>query len=102
MNAIPQALSIFDQSQGSGHRYTVFVDSTVAIYRVRSDGVGRGQRFAIASVESCARILARGNEVAIKWVPVHQGVFGSEKADEYAGSAAEWKEPDSAVPDEYR
>ena len=38
-----QALEILDRRQGSGHQYTVFVDSTSAIDRVRTDGIGPGQ-----------------------------------------------------------
>ena len=44
--AIYQALRAFDQRQESGHRYTVFADSTPAINRMRSDALGPGQRFA--------------------------------------------------------
>ena len=41
--AIAQALSVMDQRRGSGRRYTVFVDSTSAIGRVRSDSIGRAR-----------------------------------------------------------
>ena len=47
-----QALSIADQRQESGLRYTLFVDSTAAIERIRSDSIGPGQRFAVAAIES--------------------------------------------------
>ena len=88
--------------QESGRRYTVFVDPTAAIDRVRSDSIGPGQRFAVATIEACIRILARDNEVSIRWVLAHHRALGAEKADEYAKAAAEGGEPDSAVPDEYR
>ena len=35
------------------------------------------------------RMVARGNDVAIRWVPAHQGMPGNDKADEYAKAAAE-------------
>ena len=35
--AIYQALRVLDRRQESGHRYTIFVDSTAAIDRVRTD-----------------------------------------------------------------
>ena len=102
MYAIFQALSIINQRQERGHRYTVFVDSTAAIDRVRSDSIGPGQGFAIAAIEAYTRIISRSNEVAIRWVPAHQGVPGNEVADEYAKAAAEGGQPDSDVPDEHR
>ena len=61
---IYQALRVLDRRQKSGHRYTVSVDSTVAIDRVRTDALAPGQRFAIAAMESatgpCPR--KRGND----------------------------------------
>ena len=54
---IYRAHSILDRRQESGHRYTLFVDSTAAINRIRSDHTGPGQRFAIAEV--CDQILGR-------------------------------------------
>ena len=86
--AIYQALRIVDQRQESGHGYTVFVDSTAAIYRVRTDALGPGQRFAIAAMEVCGRVLARDNEVTIRWVPAHSKAAGNEKADELTKAAA--------------
>ena len=100
--AICRALSVIDRKQESGHRYTVFVDSTSAIDRIRSDALGPGQRFAIASIEACGRIMERNNEVTIRWVLAHQGVEGNERADKLARSAAEGGNPDSSVLDEYR
>ena len=48
------------------------------------------------------RILARDNEITVRWVPTHHEVPGNEKADEFARAAAEGSCPDDAVPDEYR
>ena len=62
--AIYQALSVMDQRQESGQRYTIFADSTVAIERVRSDAIGPGQRFAVAATGVGTRLVSRGNEVA--------------------------------------
>ena len=60
--AIYQAPGIIDRKQESGHQYTMFADSTFAIDRVRSDALGPGQRFAVASIEVCAHINGRNNE----------------------------------------
>ena len=49
--AIFRALSI-DQRQERGHRYTVFVDSTSAIDRARSDSISPGQCFAVTAIEA--------------------------------------------------
>ena len=99
--AIYQALRAFDQRQESGHRHTIFADSTTAIDRVRTDAIGPYQRFAVASREVCTRVLARENEVAVRWVPAH-GISGNEKADEYARAAAEGRILGGEAPDKYR
>lgn len=100
--ATPQALEVLDRRQESGRRYTIFVDSTSAIDRVRSDNIGPGQRFATAAIERYSQIMARSNEVTVRWVPAHHGITGSEKADEFAKAAAEGNSPDSTIPDELR
>ena len=41
--AIAQALEVINRRQESGRRYTIFVDSTAAIDRVRTDSIGPGQ-----------------------------------------------------------
>ena len=92
------------QRQESSHHYTAFVDLTAAIDRVRTNALGPGQRFAIASMEVCIRVLAWDNEVTIRWVPAHRGTTGNEKADEFAKAAASRAAPCSGedVPDELR
>ena len=57
--AIYQALRAFDQRQESGRRYTIFVDSIAAISRVRDDTMDPGQRFAVAAIDVCSRIITR-------------------------------------------
>ena len=71
--AIYQALSIMDQRQETSQRYTIFADSAAAIERVRSDAIVPGQRFAVAAIEVGTRLVSRGNEVAIHWVPAPWG-----------------------------
>ena len=102
--AIAQALNILDRRQEKGRRYTVFVDSTSAIDRIMTDGIGPAQSFGVAAIEGCTRVMARNNKVTVRWVPAHHGVAGNEKADEYAKAAAEGDRPDSlrAVPDKLR
>ena len=99
--AIYQALRTIEQRQERGHGYTVFVDSTSAIGRVRDDELGPGQRFAVAAIEVCSRIVANGNSVTIRWVPAHSGATGNEVADRYAKSAAIGEEPVEAIPEGY-
>ena len=71
-----QARRVLDQRQEKGHEYTIFADSTSAIVRVRTDVIGPGQRFAIAAMEVCDRVITRQNTVAIRWVPAHLGIQG--------------------------
>ena len=97
--AIYWALSIIEQRQERGRQYTVFVDSTSAITRVRDDGLCPGQRFAVAAIEVCSRIIANDNGVTIRWVPAHSGATGSEVADRYAKSAATGEELGEAIPE---
>ena len=78
------------------------MNSTAAIERIRTDAIEPGQRFAVAAIERAARVRARDNEVAVRWVLAHQGVPRNEKADEYARPAADGAEPSDAVPDDYR
>ena len=70
---------------------------------MRTDALGPGQRFAIAAGEVCSLVLARDNEVTIRWVPAHSGAPGNEKADESAKAAASQTAPCSnSVSDELR
>ena len=91
--AIYRALLWLEQRQEGGRRYTLFADSSAAIERVRSDRIGPGQRFAIATIEVCDRILTRDNQVTIRWVPSHNRVGGNEMADTYAKAAASRSAP---------
>ena len=56
----------------------------------------------MAAIEVVTRLRARSNEVTVHWAPIHQGVPGNEKVDEYAKAAADGSEPEDAVPDGYR
>ena len=82
----------------TGHQYTIFVDSTVAIDRIRTDAIGPGQRFAVAIMEVCSCILRRDNGITVRWILAYHGVTDN---DEYAKVATEGS-LDSEVPDEYR
>ena len=64
--AIWQALRALEQRKDSGRRYTVFVDSTSAITRVRDDARDPGKRIGVAAIEVQSRLAAAGNEVTIR------------------------------------
>ena len=100
--AIYQALRVIDQRQETGRNYTIFVDSTSAIERIRTDYLGPGQQFAIAAIEVCIRIMSRQNKVTICWVPAHHAIQGNETADTMAKIAAEGTHLEYNVPDNYR
>ena len=74
------------------------VDFNSAISRIGDDALGPGQRFAVAAIEVCSRILARDNDVTIRWVPAHSGATGNEVADRYAKSAATGDAPVEEIP----
>ena len=63
---IYQALHFIDRRQGNGRRYTLFINSTAASERVRTDAPGPGQAHAIAAMGACDRILERDNQVTIR------------------------------------
>ena len=86
--AIYQALSIFEERDQSGRKYTVFSDCQPAIRRALSDALGLCQQWARAIIELATRLVGRGNEVLILWVPAHVGVEGNEVADGMAKEAA--------------
>ena len=70
------------------------IDTTsVATPQMNDAHRGPGQRFAIAAMEVCHRVLARDNNVTIRWVPSHNGIQGNETADEFARAAAEGSAP---------
>ena len=77
------------------------VDSTSAIGRVRDGALCPGQRFAVVAIEVWSRILARGNDIAIRWVPAPSRVSGNEVADEYAKSMATGDAPVEEIPKGY-
>ena len=58
--------TIVDRKQESGHRYTVFIDSTSAIDGIRSDALGPSQGFAVTSIEVCGHFMVRNNEVTVE------------------------------------
>ena len=100
--AIAQAIEVINQRQERSHRYSIFVDSTSALDRIRTDAIRQGQSFGIAAIEGCSRVMSRDNEITPQWVPAHHGVPGNKKADKYAKAAAEGERPDSMVLDELR
>ena len=99
--AIWQALCVLEQGRESGREYTVFVDSTSAITRVRDDARAPGQRFGIAAIEVETRLAAAGNRVTVRWVPAHAGAEGNEVVDRYAKDAATGRVPKEELPEGY-
>ena len=47
--------------------------------------IGPGQSFTVESIDNCSRIIARLNEVHIRWVPAHHGAPGNEKPTSLPG-----------------
>ena len=58
--ALYQAAKIFDERNDRDQTYTILSDSAAAIGRAKSDEMGPGQRFAVAIIEVCSRLLSRG------------------------------------------
>ena len=59
---------------------------------------GPGQRFAIAAMKVCPRILAKDNEVTVHWVPAHRQIDGGEKADGHAKNRSRRERRATALP----
>ena len=72
----------------------------IAISRIRSDAIGPGQHLARAAIEFCSRLVSRGNEVMVFWVPPHVEIADNEEADRLAKRPAEGRTHE--VSDEYR
>ena len=99
--AVWQALRALEQRSEHGREYTIFVDSTSAITRVRDDTRGRGQRFGGASIKVETRLAAAGNRVNIRWDPAHAGAEENEVADQYVKDAATGRTPRERLPEGY-
>ena len=99
--AVRQALRALEQRSEHGREYTISVDSTSAITRVRDDTRGPGQRFGVAAIEVETRLAAAGNRVTIRWVPAHAGAEGNEVADQYAKDAATGRAPSERLSEGY-
>ena len=98
--AIYQALKVFEAREQAGRKYAVFSDSQAAIRRAATDSMGPGQQWARAIIEVADRVMARGNEISIIWIPAHQGVPGNEVVDGMAKTAA--GDTSYEVPDQVR
>ena len=90
------------QRSEHGREYTIFVDSTSAITRVRDDARGPGQRFGVAAIEVETRLAAAGNRVTIRWVLAHAGAEGNEVADQYVKDATTGRAPRERLPEGMR
>ena len=85
---IYQALRVVEAREQTGRKYTIISGSQAAIRRAAMDSLGPGQQWARAIVEVADRVMARGNEISIIWVPAHRGVPGNEVVDGMAKTAA--------------
>ena len=79
--AIYQALRTIEQRKERGRSFTVFVNSTSAIDRVRDDELRPGEHFAVAAIEVCRRIITNDNSINIRLLPANSGATGNEVAD---------------------
>ena len=87
--AIGRALRILNERDERDQRYTVFSDSQAALSRVQHDQTGPGQVLAIEAITYVRDLTDRGNTVALRWTPSHEGIEGNELADRMARRAAE-------------
>ena len=99
--AMWQALRVLEQRNKRSREYTIFVDSTPAITRVRDDTRGPGQRLGVAAIEVETRLAAAGNRITIRWVPAHAGADGNEVADRYVKEADTGRAPRERLPEGY-
>src|SRR3981081_3917707 len=93
--ALAKALKQPSLRQQPPEAVTIFTDAQAAIRRMVSEEPGPGQQYAIEARRHITA-LKRNNpaiRIEIRWCPAHKGVFGNEKADEWAKLAAD--EPDA-------
>jgi len=81
-------------------RVTIFTDAQAAIKRMASDEPGPGQQYALQTRKHIAslRKARPGIIIEIRCCPVHKGVSGNGKADQWAKIAAEERTKARAVP----
>ena len=93
--ALARALESASRRQTTPVRVTIFTDAQAAIRRMASVEPGPGQQYALQARKHIAtlRRARQGIIIEIRWCPVHKGVAGNEKADEWAKLAA--AEPDA-------
>ena len=78
--AVWQALRALEQRNERDRKYTISLDSTSDITRVREEARGPGKCLGVAATEVGTRLAAAGNRVTVRWVPAHAGAEGDEMA----------------------
>ena len=93
--ALASALESASRRNTIPERVTIFTDAQAAIKRMASDEPGPGQQYALHAQKHIAalRRARPGIIIEIRWCPVHKGIAGNEKADEWAKIVA--GEPDT-------
>ena len=89
--ALAHALESAARRNTAPDRVTIFTDAQAAIRRMASDEPEPGQMYAIQARRYIAELRRKkpGITIEIRWCPVHKGIEGNEKVDEWAKFAAE-------------
>ena len=66
----------------------VFCDSQTAINNLRERNVYAGQALKFQIYQKAQKLVERGHNVSVMWVPGHSGVDGNERADKAAKEVA--------------
>jgi ribonuclease HI len=85
---VSDALGVALKVAAQNEAITVFLDSQVAIQRIRSSTTQAGQAITGQIHKRARQLQQRGNKVTIRWVPGHLGIDGNERADKSAKEAA--------------
>jgi len=97
--ALARAMERATKEKQTPERLTIFTDPQAAIRRMGSVEPGPGQGYALEARRHVGALRRVRSDIRIKigWCPVHEGVPGNEKKDEWAKLAAEKPDANSVA-----
>lgn len=88
LSALARAVELGVHQTTPSTHFRILTDSQAAMRQLADDRPGPGQREAVRGILGAERILQRGADISVHWIPGHAGIAGNEIADQWAGDAA--------------